>query len=457
MTYRLPSDLPAQLRKAGLTVIEIPSWQTRHRPGAFGPVGVLNHHTGSRDVLGDFADDLSYAKWMFTTGRSDLPAPLCQISLSLEGTVYVGASGRANHAGRAKSSGSVAAGDGNALYVGIEWMLSGTQAIPKTMYDAGVTLNAVLLKILGSSERAASCHYQTSVTGKWDIGDPNGVPFNGKKVLDVPKFRTAIKAKSTKLYPPVKPPAQAPKPKAINVRIRECSMQYSDTPAQKAIDARAAFNPTPGGLRPHVVLFTEAGRGQNKVGQDLLRKEGERLGYAMFFDGYEGGIAIRFAAGRVVDHGYEGPIIPGKAGDHPHLGLTWATARHRTLGDMTFGVMHWLNRDVEAARARINDAATKKVGAFLAAKAVGDDIGFLAGDANRDDKTRDLLPGIPFRTAADELGVYPDTHGTRTIDFIASYDKDLRVRCTAFRTLPRAHSDHRWIEATYAITPRSAA
>lgn len=248
-----------------------------------------------------------------------------------------------------------------------------------------------------------------------------------------------------------------PKPKAINVRIRECSMQYSDTPAQKAIDAKAAFNPTPGGLRPHVVLFTEAGRGQNKVGQDLLRKEGERLGYAMFFDGYEGGIAIKFGAGRVVDHGYEGPIIPGKAGDHPHLGLTWATVKHRTLGDMTFGVMHWLNRDVEAARARINDAATKKVGAFLAAKAAGDAIGFLAGDANRDDKTRDLLPGIPFRTAADEMGVYPDTHGTRTIDFIASYDKDLRVRCTSFRTLPRAHSDHRWIEATYAITPRSAA
>lgn len=251
-------------------------------------------------------------------------------------------------------------------------------------------------------------------------------------------------------------PAKA-KPKAIAVRIRECSMQYSDTPAQKAIDAKAAFNPTPGGLRPHVVLFTEAGRGQNKVGQDLLRKEGERLGYAMFFDGYEGGIAIKFASGRVVDHGYEGPIIPGKAGDHPHLGLTWATVKHRSLGDMTFGVFHWLNRDVEAARARVNNAATKKVGAFLAAKAAGDALGFLAGDANRDDKTRDLLPGIPFRTAADELGVYPDTHGTRTIDFIASHDKDLRVRCTSFRTLPRAHSDHRWIEATYAITPRSAA
>jgi hypothetical protein len=249
------------------------------------------------------------------------------------------------------------------------------------------------------------------------------------------------------------PPVPKPKPKTITVRIRECSMQYSDPRAQKAIDAKAAFNPVAGGRRPHVVLFTEVGRGQNAIGQDLLLKEGKRLGYAMFFDGFEGGIAIKFAAGRVVDHGYEGPIIPGKAGDHPHLGLAWAAVEHRSLGEMAFGVMHWKNRDIDPARARANNDATKKVGAFLEAKAAGDATAFLAGDANRDDKPRDLLPGIPFITAADELGVYPDTHGTRTIDFIAKCTKDLRVQCVGFRTLPRAHSDHRWIEATYAITP----
>jgi hypothetical protein len=204
----LPKDLAVRLRDAGLTVKEIEGWRLRGRPastGGFDPVGVLNHHTGSRDEIGDFADDLAYAKWLFTIGRDDLPAPLCHLSLSLEGVVYLGAAGRANHAGAAKSSGSVAGGDGNTLYVGIEWMLSGTQIIPPKMMAAGVTLNAVLLDVLGSSEQAVSCHYQTSVTGKWDIGDPNGIPFNGHKVLDVNKFRAAVKKRTESLYPEVEP------------------------------------------------------------------------------------------------------------------------------------------------------------------------------------------------------------------------------------------------------------
>ena len=87
--------------------------------------------------------ELEYAKWMFLVGRPDLPAPLCQIALGRSGIVYIGAAGRANHAGNARQSGSVAGGDGNTLYVGIEWMLSGTQPIPASMYRAGAILNAV--------------------------------------------------------------------------------------------------------------------------------------------------------------------------------------------------------------------------------------------------------------------------------------------------------------------------
>lgn len=202
---RLPRDLPDRLRAAGLKVVVIDGWQTRERPastGGFEPVGVLNHHTGARDERGDLANDLAYAEWMAKVGRSDLPAPLVQLSLSLEGTVYVLAAGRSNHAGTAKSVGSVAAGDGNRLYVGIEWMLSGTQKIPADMYQAGATLNAVLLEILGSSVQAVACHYQTSTTGKWDIGDPDGIPFGGHKVLDVPKFRRAVQARRDALSGP---------------------------------------------------------------------------------------------------------------------------------------------------------------------------------------------------------------------------------------------------------------
>lgn len=212
MTYRyLPGDLAERLRAAGLTVVEIDGWQARGRPastGGFAPVGHLNHHTGSLDREGDPADDLAYAKWLAFTGRPDLSAPLVQTALSLEGIVYVLAAGRSNHAGTAKASGSVAAGDGNSLYSGTEWMLSGTQPIPAKMMAAGATLNAVMLGIYGSSSQAVSCHYQTSVTGKWDIGDPNGIPFQGHKVLDVPKFRSLVDKEIARLKTPVEPLVQ---------------------------------------------------------------------------------------------------------------------------------------------------------------------------------------------------------------------------------------------------------
>lgn len=218
---KLPDNLPERLRKAGLTVVTIDGWQDRGRPistGTFNPVGVLNHHTGAWDKIGDTSDDLAYAKWMFLTGRDDLPAPLCQLSISAEGVVYLGAAGRANHAGTAKPAGSVAGGDGNSLYVGIEWMLSGLQPISSRQYKAGATTNAVLLKWMGSSVRTVQCHYKTSVTGKWDIGDPDGVPFNGHRVLDLDKFQKVTHDEVARL---MRDPIPNPAPETRVERARD--------------------------------------------------------------------------------------------------------------------------------------------------------------------------------------------------------------------------------------------
>ena len=88
-------DLADAARRSGLVVVELPGWDTNGRPGSFAPRGVLAHHTGSYDTIGDTADDLRYARWLAFTGRPDLPAPLCQLALSAEGVVYVCASDRA--------------------------------------------------------------------------------------------------------------------------------------------------------------------------------------------------------------------------------------------------------------------------------------------------------------------------------------------------------------------------
>lgn len=169
MAYkRLPSDLAKTLRAHGLTVIVMPGYSKRGRPsstGGFDPVGVLCHHTATRKT-----SNVASVLRLLTHGRSDLPGPLCQIGLGRDGTVYLIASGRANHAGNAKRSGTVAAGDGNELYIGIEAFNDGVgEPWPAVQYRAYVLLCAVLsIKITGNSANTVRGHKETSSTGKVD-------------------------------------------------------------------------------------------------------------------------------------------------------------------------------------------------------------------------------------------------------------------------------------------------
>lgn len=164
----LPDRTPAILRSYGLKVVVVPGWKTRSRPsstGNFDPVGVLCHHTATSK-----SSSVSAVLSLLVRGRSDLPGPLCHFSLGRDGTVYVVAAGRANHAGEAKASGTVSAGDGNALYIGIEAMNSGTgEPWPKVQKDAYALLCAVLCKeFTHNTVKTVRGHKETSVTGKID-------------------------------------------------------------------------------------------------------------------------------------------------------------------------------------------------------------------------------------------------------------------------------------------------
>lgn len=184
----LPHNLPDLLRKHGLTVVEIDGWQTRGRPastGGFAPVGVLCHHTASASNGRD-------AIPLLVKGRSDLPGPLCHLSLDRQGVVYVVAAGRANHAGEARASGTVAGGDGNTLYIGIEAQNIGTgEHWPKAQYDAYVRLCAALcVEVTGNSANSVRAHRETSVTGKIDPAGPT--PYGGS--FDMNDFRARVAA-----------------------------------------------------------------------------------------------------------------------------------------------------------------------------------------------------------------------------------------------------------------------
>lgn len=206
MTYkRLPATLPSILRSAGLTVVEVDGWQTRGRPpskGDFDPVGVLCHHTAT----GPKTSNASVVK-LLVNGRSDLPGPLCHFGLARNGTVYIIASGRANHAGKAKASGTVSAGDGNALYIGIEAFNDGVgEKWSNTQMEAYALLAAVLsVKITKNSYKTVRGHKETSVTGKID------------PTFNMTDFRTRVAGKihALQMVKPIAPLTGIKEPKPV--------------------------------------------------------------------------------------------------------------------------------------------------------------------------------------------------------------------------------------------------
>lgn len=478
MTYRLPDDLPARYRAAGLEVVEIPGWRTRGRPGSFAPVGSLNHHDARKDVVGDPADDLTWAKWMFLTGRGpSLPAPLCQQALSMEGVVYIGASGRANHAGVAKPSGSVSGGDGNMLYVGTEWMLSGSQPIPKKMYDAAVKMNGVLMDVLGNSEQTISCHYNTSITGKWDIGDPNGIEYKGHKVLNVPKFRQDVK-----IWRASRVPAKPERDFTV-VKLMHASLQFSDSPKQQKADIkdileRAKERGVWG------ITGTEAGAGADPTGR-LLVEFGQKAGFKVYVPSERRGPNssptdnwIMVDESRVMKGSWGvgfRPAIP----DSDHLyaeigssarlprwgekGVAYAAFVNKEVGPVAIGTAHYLTQGRNPKNQPINGLdhyelnrdLAEEIGDWAREYGKGQGIVFYGGDQNMNDRKDDTFFGQPLTTAWDELNKYEQTHPTGPIDVIASYDGDGRVEAIRVRALDDKeffqHHDHFVVEADYRV------
>lgn len=119
-----------------------PGAGTRGRPGGYTDVaGELEHHTGGGSASS------SYLYFLFVTGRPDegIPGPLCSEATDAGGRVWVGAVGRANHAGMGSSVtlAHVKAEDyagyttelgpgpdtvnGNPRLYGNEWIYSGTR------------------------------------------------------------------------------------------------------------------------------------------------------------------------------------------------------------------------------------------------------------------------------------------------------------------------------------------
>ncbi|MEO3778403.1 N-acetylmuramoyl-L-alanine amidase [Micromonospora sp. B11E3] len=153
------------LRAAGVQVVEEGDWRNRMRPGDFNPIGVLWHHTAATSS----ATNPHPALNICINGRSDLPGPLCQALVDYHGVFHIISAGRANHAGTARASGPIPAGDGNTMLIGWEIDYNGvSQEMTAAQYNASIAATAAVLKQLGKDSSYARGHRETSTTGKID-------------------------------------------------------------------------------------------------------------------------------------------------------------------------------------------------------------------------------------------------------------------------------------------------
>lgn len=167
--------LAEDCRAAGLKVVEVDGWQGRGAEFPAIPNTVICHHTATPAA----ARGNLPTKDILIKGRADLPGPLCQIGLGRDGTVYVVASGKANHAGKGAWAGVAE----SIKTVGIEAENPGDgRPWPVKQYDAYVLLVATLLRSLGQNFERCAGHKEWALP-KGRKTDPT---------LDMAAFRSRV-------------------------------------------------------------------------------------------------------------------------------------------------------------------------------------------------------------------------------------------------------------------------
>ena len=148
--------LPEVLKLAGLKVSEVPGWHDRGRGDVGRIFGVVCHHTATPNPTRSNMPTLN----VLVNGRRAqparpgrraqraLPGPLSQLGLGRDGTFFVIAAGRANHAGEGVWQ---EVRNGNSNFIGIEAENSGLPddpwpAVQLDAYQRGV---AAILRRIG--------------------------------------------------------------------------------------------------------------------------------------------------------------------------------------------------------------------------------------------------------------------------------------------------------------------
>lgn len=231
------AEMRTALKKWNVQFREYPNWSTRTRPGAFVDIrGVVIHHTGS-DIQSD-----DYLKWLFTQGRASegIPAPLCHVSTDMDGDVWIGAIGRANHAGKGSSAtlkhvteedyGYLAElhpgpdnTDGNAHFYGNEVRYDGGQPMTTKQYASAVRWAAAICDHYGWSAQSVIGHREWSSRKN----DPGKCPMNKFRVDVAALLKAGPKPAVQTTDAPPKGPTDMPLTEAEWTRLTKIVQSYS--------------------------------------------------------------------------------------------------------------------------------------------------------------------------------------------------------------------------------------
>lgn len=201
------------LRGAGLTVVEQPGWQTKGKE-LDAIEGLVCHHTASPPT-----STLATNLYVVTNGNAVAPGPIAQVMLWRNGTFYVIASGKANHAGAGGPWGWLPKSPpgqlstANARTIGIEAVNSGVGepwgAEMVAAYEIGA---AAILRHLGAGVDRMLTHHEWAPTRKIDPAGPTGgrvATLPGSQTWDGNAWR-ALVAAWLQPTPPAPPPVEIP-------------------------------------------------------------------------------------------------------------------------------------------------------------------------------------------------------------------------------------------------------
>lgn len=162
----LLTDLLTAVTKSGLTVHTVAGWETRGDGEMDAVEGIVCHHTA-----GPASGNMPSLSTLIY-GRPGLPGPLCNLGFARDGSVYVVAAGKANHAGLGSGFG-LPTNDANPRMIGIEAESTGRGDWTAAQVAGWPQLNRALMQHYRFPDRMIIGHLEWAPLRKID---PHGWP-----------------------------------------------------------------------------------------------------------------------------------------------------------------------------------------------------------------------------------------------------------------------------------------